>query len=97
LKAEAELDHNWTLMRESLPDTPSQSKWLVDNLETGSIVGVDPFIFSNSLWTAMEHELEVGGLKLVIYFLQLLRGFFWDSVKLIKLHCLKRLAQKKTS
>jgi hypothetical protein len=62
-------------MRESLPETPSQSKWLVDNLETGSVVGVDPFIFSNSLWTAMEQELEVGGLKLVTYFLQLVLNF----------------------
>lgn len=62
-------------MRESLPDTPSQSKWLVDNLETGSVVGVDPFIFSNSLWTAMEQELEVAGLKLVANFAVLSNEF----------------------
>jgi len=53
-------------MKEFLPDTPSQSKWLIDNLEIGSVVGVDPFVYSNSLWATMEQELEAAGLKLVL-------------------------------
>ncbi|EDO42375.1 predicted protein, partial [Nematostella vectensis] len=44
LQAEMEMDCNWKLQKEGLPDTPKFSEWLAEKLQVGSRVGVDPFL-----------------------------------------------------
>ncbi len=42
-QAEAQMDENWTLMKEGRPGTPSRGLWLANNLESGkAAVGVSP-------------------------------------------------------
>uniref|UniRef100_A0A2H1WVP1 SFRICE_036779 n=1 Tax=Spodoptera frugiperda TaxID=7108 RepID=A0A2H1WVP1_SPOFR len=44
----------WTLMKQSLPETPTMEKWLVTNLTEGSAVGVDPHTFSREEWNPLQ-------------------------------------------
>ncbi|XP_076316903.1 xaa-Pro aminopeptidase 1-like isoform X2 [Tachypleus tridentatus] len=65
LQAEHQLDHNWTLMKDGLPDTPSQGDWLNKVLPLGSRVGVDPFLLSYDMWKPLEKKLAAAGHSLV--------------------------------
>ncbi|XP_068708734.1 xaa-Pro aminopeptidase 1-like [Montipora foliosa] len=65
LQAENQLDSNWILMKDGLPDTPSQEEWLIQELPTGSKVGVDPWVITHGLWHKMHQELLSAGLSLV--------------------------------
>ncbi|RWS28994.1 aminopeptidase-like protein, partial [Leptotrombidium deliense] len=65
LQAEKQLGQNWTLMRDGLPDTPSQSEWLNKVLPNGSRVGVDGMILAQSQWQPLSQQLESGGNQLV--------------------------------
>ncbi|KIP01838.1 hypothetical protein PHLGIDRAFT_32417 [Phlebiopsis gigantea 11061_1 CR5-6] len=44
LQAEKQLDNNWTLMRQGLPDVPSWQEFLHKNLEAHSRIGIDPSV-----------------------------------------------------
>ncbi|CAH0757589.1 unnamed protein product [Diatraea saccharalis] len=44
----------WTLMKQSLPDTPTMEKWLTSNLTEGATVGVDPFVMSRETWSPLQ-------------------------------------------
>ncbi|KAG6439015.1 hypothetical protein O3G_MSEX000412 [Manduca sexta] len=44
----------WTLMKQSLPDTPTMEKWLSTNLTDGAVVGVDPHTFTRDEWTPLQ-------------------------------------------
>ncbi|KAF9818382.1 hypothetical protein SFRURICE_017804 [Spodoptera frugiperda] len=48
----------WTLMKQSLPETPTMEKWLVTNLTEGSAVGVDPHTFSREEWNPLQSALS---------------------------------------
>ena len=50
-QAEAEMDHNWTLMKDGLPDTPTQADWLASTVPAGGVVGVDPWLVGAKAWT----------------------------------------------
>lgn len=66
LQASTQLDpENWTLMKEGLPDTPTQSEWLKDVLNSGSKVGVDPFLLSHDRWKSLSKELRLKNITLV--------------------------------
>ncbi|XP_076078059.1 xaa-Pro aminopeptidase 1-like isoform X2 [Mytilus galloprovincialis] len=61
LAAEDELDCNWILMRAGESDTPTMTKWLIDNLgATNGTVGASPFFTSSSSWLSMESTLKEG-------------------------------------
>ncbi|CAG4974105.1 unnamed protein product [Colias eurytheme] len=63
---EKEVDLNlWTLMKQSLPDTPSIEKWLTTNLGAGSVVGVDPFTMSREEWTPLQTALKKAKMQLI--------------------------------
>ena len=64
LQAVKEMDRNWVLMKDGLPDTPSQAEWLITNLKAGR-VGVDPMLMGAKTWAALEEKLEQAGLELV--------------------------------
>ncbi|XP_049884133.1 xaa-Pro aminopeptidase ApepP isoform X2 [Pectinophora gossypiella] len=55
----------WTLMKQSLPDTPSLEKWLSSNLAEGAVVGVDPHTMNREEWTPLESALNKANMKLV--------------------------------
>ncbi|XP_039762614.1 xaa-Pro aminopeptidase ApepP-like isoform X2 [Pararge aegeria] len=55
----------WTLMKQSLPETPSMEKWLASNLLAGSIVGVDPKTMTREEWTPLQMALTKAKMQLV--------------------------------
>ena len=67
LQASQQLDCNWILMKDELPETPTYAQWLKGgaNLASGSKVGADPTLMSASRWLQMKDELKDGGLELV--------------------------------
>ncbi|KAK8751817.1 hypothetical protein OTU49_010436 [Cherax quadricarinatus] len=61
LQASQEMDENWTLMKQGLPKTPSEAKWLNKTLDVGSVVGVDPYLLESECWRDFARELQGGG------------------------------------
>ena len=60
-QAEAEMDHNWTLIKEGLPDAPSRGEWLCANLDPGTAVGVDPFLMTQTEYASLSAKLKPEG------------------------------------
>lgn len=65
LQATAQMDTNWTLMKDGLPDTPSQAEWLCQELSANSRVGVDPFLMGEGVWKGLCKKLKSEGISLV--------------------------------
>lgn len=65
LQASQQMDSNWILMKEGLPATPSQGDWLCKNLTKGSLVGVDPKLYTYNKFFPLQSKLEATGHKLV--------------------------------
>lgn len=66
LQASQQLDlKNWILMKDGLPDTPTQGDWLRDVLEPGSKVGVDPHLLSHDTWKNLSKGLKMQNITLV--------------------------------
>lgn len=78
MQAQQELDANWTLMKDGLPDTPSDSKWLCDVLPVSSKIGVDPFLIDYNTWKTMSSALKTEGHSLVPVAPNLI-DFIWDD------------------
>lgn len=55
----------WTLMKQSLPDTPTMEKWLSTNLTDGAVVGVDPHTFTRDEWTPLQAALTKANMQLI--------------------------------
>nr|XP_032528104.1 xaa-Pro aminopeptidase 1-like [Danaus plexippus plexippus] len=49
----------WTLMKQSLPETPTMEKWLASNLIAGSVVGVDPHTMTREEWTPLQVDSSI--------------------------------------
>ena len=60
-QAEAEMDHNWTLVKEGLPEAPSRGEWLCANLDPGSAVGVDPLLMTQTEYASLSAKLKPEG------------------------------------
>ena len=65
LQAEAQMDENWTLMKEGQLDTPSRGQWLAAHLDSGANVGVDPFLMTVTEWKSLKRSLDGDNIKLV--------------------------------
>nr|CAD7463511.1 unnamed protein product [Timema tahoe] len=65
LQATEEMGEGWTLMKEGLPVTPSQGKYLSDNFSEGSHVGVDPNVLSYEEWKIIQNDMKGSGVNLV--------------------------------
>ena len=67
LQASNQLDMNhWTLMKEPLPEVPTQAEWLAKVLpQEGGRVGVDPFLLSAASWIPLAKKLKGDGHELV--------------------------------
>ncbi|XP_037944861.1 xaa-Pro aminopeptidase ApepP [Teleopsis dalmanni] len=64
-QAEKELDGNWILMRDGLPNTKPIGPWLAANLPRGSTVGVDPKLMSYRSWCPIDKALKTEGSHLI--------------------------------
>ncbi|KAG5651634.1 hypothetical protein H0H81_007977 [Sphagnurus paluster] len=65
LQAEKQLDKNWTLMKQGLPDVPTWQDFLSKNLEASTRIGIDPAVISAMDAQVIEKALEPRGSKLV--------------------------------
>ncbi|KAI0360351.1 Creatinase/aminopeptidase [Trametes cingulata] len=58
LQASKQLDQNWTLMKQGLPDVPTWQDFLSKNLEKNTRIGVDPTLISASDADGIQKALE---------------------------------------
>jgi len=65
LQAASQMDSNWILMKDGLPDTQTQAEWLIAELPANSRVGVDPFLMGEGAWEPLCKQLSGHGLSLV--------------------------------
>ena len=65
LQATQQLDSNWTLMKDGLPETPTIGDWLGKNLPTKSLVGVDATLYSQDLFESVSQSLKASNSKLI--------------------------------
>ena len=65
LQAEAQMDENWTLMKEGQQDTLSRGQWLAEHLDSGANVGVDPFLMTVTEWKSLKRSLDGDNIKLL--------------------------------
>lgn len=56
------------VMEDGKPETPSIAQWIVSNLPSGSTVGIDGMLFSVNSTDALESELKIKGINLVVDF-----------------------------
>lgn len=65
LQASQELDSNWSLMKDGLPETPSIAEWLCHNLPKNSNVGIDATLYQHDLYFNLDKKLCSHGLNLI--------------------------------
>ncbi|GLB39134.1 putative peptidase M24B family protein [Lyophyllum shimeji] len=58
LQAEKQLDDNWTLMKQGLPDVPTWQEFLSKNLEPSTRIGIDPKLITASDAKTINKALE---------------------------------------
>lgn len=60
-QATLQLDGNWTLMKDGLPETPTYTQWLQKNCKAGDRVGVDANLLSTRAWATLAVAFENEG------------------------------------
>ncbi|KAG6820930.1 hypothetical protein H0H93_009704 [Arthromyces matolae] len=65
LQAAKQLDQNWKLMKQGLPDVPTWQEFLSKNLEPSTRIGIDPTLISASNADTILKDLEPKGSTLV--------------------------------
>lgn len=60
-QAALQLDENWTLMKDGLPDTPTMAQWLQKNCKSGERIGVDANLMSTRAWQLLATAFENQG------------------------------------
>ncbi|PIL27805.1 hypothetical protein GSI_10959 [Ganoderma sinense ZZ0214-1] len=58
LQAEKQLDQNWTLMKQGLPDVPTWQEFLSKNLDGNTRIGVDPTLIAAADAEVIQKALE---------------------------------------
>lgn len=53
-----QLDGNWTLMKDGLPETPTVVKWLQTHCKEGDRIGVDATLYSHRSWNQLVSAFE---------------------------------------
>ncbi|KAG1679559.1 Xaa-Pro aminopeptidase 1 [Nymphon striatum] len=61
IQASQQLDENWILMKEGLPETPNQAHWLSVVCPIGSKIGIDPSLISCEMWASFSKSLQGNG------------------------------------
>ncbi|KAI5120596.1 hypothetical protein M0805_008073 [Coniferiporia weirii] len=65
LQASQQLDKNWALMKQGLPDVPTWQEFLSNNLEEGKKIGVDPGLISAADAKSLRESLQKKSSELV--------------------------------
>ncbi|KAF9443545.1 putative Xaa-Pro aminopeptidase P [Macrolepiota fuliginosa MF-IS2] len=65
LQAGQQLDSNWTLMKQGLPDVPTWQEFLYKKLPKDSKIGIDATLISAQDADSLKKQLEPLGLKLI--------------------------------
>ncbi|GAB1604775.1 xaa-Pro aminopeptidase 1-like [Argonauta hians] len=65
LQAQQEVDENWTIMKDGIPDTLTKAEWLVKEIPSGGNVGTDPCLISSVEWDLLNAELHSYNLNLL--------------------------------
>lgn len=65
LQASEQLDSNWKLMKQGLPDVPTWQEFLSKHLEQGTRIGIDPTLISAVDAESLKKSLEPRGSELV--------------------------------
>lgn len=65
LQASEQLDSNWKLMKQGLPDVPTWQEFLSKHLEQGTRIGIDPTLISAVDAEILQKSLEPRGSELV--------------------------------
>ncbi|KAJ7474540.1 putative Xaa-Pro aminopeptidase P [Mycena galericulata] len=65
LQAEQQLDENWTLMKQGLPDVPTWQEFLSKKIEPSSRIGIDSTLISAVDAESLTKELKPRGSELV--------------------------------
>ncbi|KAG1900337.1 peptidase M24, structural domain-containing protein [Suillus fuscotomentosus] len=65
LQASQQLDSNWKLMKQGLPDVPTWQEFLSKHLEQGTRIGIDPTLISAADAESLKKSLEPRGSVLV--------------------------------
>ncbi|KAG2741334.1 Creatinase/aminopeptidase [Suillus brevipes Sb2] len=65
LQASEQLDSNWKLMKQGLPDVPTWQEFLSKHLEQGTRIGIDPTLISAVDAESLKKSLELRGSGLV--------------------------------
>ncbi|CAL8143348.1 unnamed protein product [Orchesella dallaii] len=60
IQASEEMDKNWKLMKEGIPDEISMQSYMKTALEPRSHIGLDPSIFSKPAWDDFQSSLKNG-------------------------------------
>lgn len=81
LQAENQLGVHWQLMRAGMPGVPSYVEWLRDQLNQGSKVGIDPFLFSSDAAAELKRCLLEKGHFLVLIHSQNLVDDVWGDLR----------------
>jgi Xaa-Pro aminopeptidase len=58
LQASKQLSGYWTLMKTGQPNVPDMKEWILNNVATGCVVGVDPLLISASQAKQLTKYLE---------------------------------------
>uniref|UniRef100_A0A1B6E280 Xaa-Pro aminopeptidase 1 n=1 Tax=Clastoptera arizonana TaxID=38151 RepID=A0A1B6E280_9HEMI len=95
LQASQEMDDNWTLMKNGVSTTPTQSDWLIKTLPAGSRVGVDPMYLSYREWTKLNTDLDAASHSLVPVTTNLI-DLIWDDRPQTPNFCINPLPLKYT-
>ncbi|KAI8094982.1 peptidase M24, structural domain-containing protein [Gilbertella persicaria] len=65
LQASQELDENWSLMKQGLPQVPTWQEYLVKNVSAGSRIGLDPTLINAVDAHQLTSQLEPMGSRLI--------------------------------
>ncbi|KAG8964115.1 hypothetical protein FRC03_002189 [Tulasnella sp. 419] len=65
LQAAEQMDENWTLMKQGLPDVPTWQEFLSKNLEKNSRIGIDPTLITAADAKALKTSLSPIGSEIV--------------------------------
>merc|ERR1711970_1314604 len=64
LQASQQLDKDWIMMKDGIPETPSITEWLIEKVPVGGVVGCDGLCTRFATFENMKKDFESAGRKL---------------------------------
>lgn len=60
-QAATQLDDNWTLLKQGMPDVPTWQEWCAEQCAGGKVAGVDPHLLSNAAACKLAERIQKAG------------------------------------